>query len=206
MKKFYKIFVIFSIITISALIFISCATIVTGTTQLVTINSNVEGATIKLDGVYIGKTPFTGEIKKNGDILTIEKKGYKTYSIALSTSLEGMFWGNIITGGTLGSITDFATGAAYKYSPGNYQVELIANGVSIEKFKKIYELKKFAMVNMSNIAIDLSNNKGDYLNSLLYLANLEINEKSIKIVRDILELSEGDQVIFGREIEKLLNN
>jgi len=183
----------------------SCATIATGTSQLVTITCNVDGADVKLDGVLVGKTPFTGEIKKNGKLITIEKEGYKIHQIALSTTVEGMFLGNIIIGGTLGSITDFATGAAFKYSPASYQVELIANGLSVNDFKKKYELKKFAMVNMSNIAIDLSNNNGNYLNSLLYLANLEQNENSIKIVKNILLKSNGNQVNFGREIEKLLN-
>ncbi|MBK7103840.1 MAG: PEGA domain-containing protein [Ignavibacteriae bacterium] len=200
-----------SIITASLIVLVvsiyltSCATIATGTSQLVTITSNVEGADVKLDGVSVGKTPFTGEIKKNGKLITIEMEGYKTHQIALSTTMEGMFWGNIIIGGTLGSITDFATGAAYKYSPASYQVELIANGLSVNDFKKKYELKKFAMVNMSNIAIDLSNNNGNYLNSLLYLANLEQNENSTQMVKNILIKSNGDQVTFGIEIEKLLN-
>ena len=147
-----------------------------------------------------------GEIKKNGKIFTIEKEGYKTHQIALSTTMEGMFWGNIIIGGTLGSITDFASGAAYKYSPASYQVELIANGLSINDFKKNYDLKKFAMVNMSNIAIDMSNNTGQYLNSLLYLANLDQNEASYMLIKEILTKSNGDQVIFGIEVSKLLKS
>ncbi|MFZ1518787.1 MAG: PEGA domain-containing protein [Ignavibacteriaceae bacterium] len=182
----------------------SCATIATGTTQLVTITSNVDDAEIKLDGLFIGKTPFTGEIKKDGKLLTIEKEGYKTHQIALSTTMEGLFWGNIIIGGTLGSITDFATGAAYKYAPASFQVELIKKGVSINDFKKNYELKKFAMVNISNISIDLSNNGGDYLNTLLYLANREQNEKSYEVIKEMLSKSEGDQIAFGEEVIKLL--
>ncbi len=183
----------------------SCASIATGTSQLVTISCNVDGADVLLDGKIVGKTPFTGEIKKNGKLITIQMEGYKTHQIALSTSLEGMFWGNIIIGGTLGSITDFASGAAYKYSPASYQVELIANGMSINDFKKGYELKKFAMVNMSNIAIDLSKGNGTYLESLLYLANLDKGKNSNEIVREILIKSNGDQVTFGEKVLELLN-
>jgi len=203
MKKSSVFLALFVLLSLS-LFLMSCATIATGTTQLVTINSNVDSATVSLDGITIGKTPFTGKIKKNGKVLTIEKEGYKTYTIALSTSLEGLFWGNIITGGTLGSITDFASGAAYKYSPASYQVELIAKGMSINNFKQIYELKKYAMINMSNISIDLSKNKGPYLESLIYLTNMDKNEKSIEIVRKKLIESEGDQVHFGNLIVKLL--
>lgn len=183
---------------------IGCASIATGTHQLVTITSNVDGATVSLDGVKVGKTPFTGEIKKNGKILLIEKEGYKPHSIALSKSLEGMFWGNIITGGTLGSITDFATGAAYQYAPASYQVELISSGTSVTYFKQQYELKKYAMLNMSNISIDLSNNGGPYLESLIYLTKMENNKHSVEVIRNILVKSEGDQVSFGNLIVKLI--
>jgi len=204
MKKSSVFLALFVLLSLS-LFLTSCATIATGTTQLVTINSNVDSATVSLDGVTIGKTPFTGKIKKNGKMLTIEKEGYKTYTIALSTSLEGLFWGNIITGGTLGSITDFASGAAYKYAPASYQVELMAKGTSLNNFKQIYELKKYAMINMSNISIDLSKNNGTYLESLIYLTNMEKNEKSIEIIRKQLIESDGDQVHFGNLIVKLLD-
>jgi len=203
MKKSTVLLPILALFSLSLFI-TSCATIATGTTQLVTINSNVDGATVSLDGVNVGKTPFTGEIKKNGKVVTIEKEGYKTYTIALSSSLEGLFWGNIIIGGTLGSITDFASGAAYKYAPASYQVELMAKGTSLNNFKQIYELKKYAMINMSNISIDLSKNNGTYLESLIYLTNMDKNEKSIEIIRKKLIESEGDQVHFGNLIVKLL--
>ena len=204
MKKF-SILTIALIITLIGVFVVGCATIATGTTQLVTINSNVEGASIYLDGVDIGKTPFTGEIKKNGKILKIEKDGYKPYSISLSTNLEGAFWGNIITGGTLGSITDFASGAAYAYAPSSFQIEMISkDDVGLIEFKKVYELKKFAMVNMSNIAIDLSNNSGGYLQSLIHLVNLDKNSNAVEIIKSNLLKSNGDQVAFGTLMVSLL--
>jgi len=193
-----------SLIMLLGVFLAGCATIVTGTKQLVTITSNVEGATVYLDGIKIGETPFAGEIKKNGKVITIEKEGYKKYTLALSTSIEGVFFGNIITGGTLGSITDFASGAAYKYTPASFQVELIADGLSLNEFRRNYELKKFAMVNMSNISIDLSNNSGQYLNSLLFLANLEANDNSLQIIKDNILKSNGDQVVFGNLMVKLI--
>jgi len=201
-----KLSLIVSLILVSfiSIYLTSCATIVTGTHQLVTINCNVDSADVKLDGVLVGKTPFTGEIKKNGNVITVEAEGYKTHEIALSTTTEGMFWGNIITGGTLGSITDYASGAAYKYAPSSFQVELIKKGVALNIFKKNYELKKFAMVNMSNITIDISNNGGQYLNSLIQLANKEPNENTYELVRSLLIKSKGDQVAFGKEITQLL--
>lgn len=185
--------------------FSGCATIATGTKQLVTINCNVKGATVKLDGRVVGQTPFIGEIRKNGKIITVEKTGYQPHKIAMSTTIEGMFWGNIITGGTLGSLTDFASGAAYKYSPASFQVDLIADNASVIDFKESHELRKFAMINMSNIAIDISNKSGNYLETVIYLAKLDNNTNSKEIIKQKFIESNGDQVRFGNLMVELLN-
>lgn len=185
--------------------FAGCATIAKGTRQLITINCNVKDAIIRLDGFKIGVTPFIGEVKKNGQVLTISKEGYKTHRIALSKSLEAAFFGNIITGGTIGSITDFATGAAYQYSPASYQVDLVAETASLERFQEQFELRKFAMLNMSNIVIDISNNSGNYLETIVYLAKLNYDEKSKELIRNKIIESEGDQVKFGNLIVDILN-
>lgn len=189
-----------------AIIFSACATLTTGTTQLVTINCNVKDAIVRLDGKEVGRTPFMGHIKKNGKVITIEKEGYQIHKIALSTTMEGMFWGNIITGGTLGSLTDFGSGAAFKYSPASFQVDLVASNASLLEFKEVFELRKFAMQYMSNIAIDISNNNGDYLASIIYLAKLDKNSKAKELIKDGLLKSEGDQVKFGNYMVELLRH
>lgn len=178
-------------------LFVGCATIVKGSDQLVTINSNVSGASIKLDGMEIGKTPFTGKVPKNKEILEISKAGYKTYNVALSKQLEGMFWGNIIIGGTVGSITDFATGAAYAYAPSSFQIDLVAQGVSMSDFEAEMKLRKFAMIHMTDIALNVVNGGGEHLASLLELAKLKSNEESLNLIRENLKVSKGSQVSFG---------
>lgn len=192
-------------LAVSLVFFSSCATITKGSKQLVTINCNVDGASVYLDGAEIGVTPFVGKIKKGKKMLMVKMQGYKTYSAALSSSLEGMFWGNIIIGGTLGSSTDFATGAAWAYAPASYQVELIPEGTSLKDFEKIINLKKFAMINISNISADLSNQDGEYLNSLMQLAQLKNSPENIDLVKNILIKSNGDQIAFGKLMVELLN-
>ncbi len=182
------------------LVAVSCATIIKGSKQLITINCNVEEAIVFLDGEQIGYTPFTGEIKKGKKMLMIQKDGYRTYQVALGKSLEGIFWGNIITGGLLGSTTDFATGAAWAYSPSSFQVELMEEGMSLNEFEQRVNLKKFAMIHMSEIANDLSNSEGEYLSSLISLGNLEGDSNNVELIRNILIESEGDQIAFGKLI------
>lgn len=95
----------------------SCATIVKGPTQKVTIDSNVPGADIYLNNKRIGQTPYTGPIPRGSDTtIVVSKPGYRNKTVTLNSSVEPIFFGNIICGGTTGSITDFATGSMYKYS------------------------------------------------------------------------------------------
>lgn len=191
-------------ITIS-LFLASCVTLTQGTSQLVTINSNVEDAGVYLNGAQIGETPFAQEIKKGKDALVIKKEGYESHTLSLSKSLEPIFWGNIITGGTLGSITDFTTGAAYSYSPSTYQVELYKKGEGQEAFLDRYELRKYALLNITDISVDLGNNGGDHLETLITLAELPYNQESIDLIRSKFETSNGNEVVFGKEVVKLLD-
>jgi hypothetical protein len=185
---------------------LSCVTLSKGTEQLVTINSNVDGATITLDGMIIGETPFAANIPKDKSVLIIEKEGYEAYTLALSKEIDPMFFGNIITGGTLGSITDFATGAAYTYSPANYQVELRKVDESITAFTKRFELRQYALLNMSAISIDLGNNGGNYLETLISLTELPYNQETIDLIRESYKSSYGHEIRFGHEIVTLAGN
>lgn len=191
-------------ITIS-LFLVSCATIMKGTEQTITINSNVDGADIYVESVKIGETPFVGKIKKNQDAIRIEEEGYKPYTLALSKSLEPIFWGNIIIGGTLGSITDFASGAAYTYSPSSYQVEMFREGESEAAFIDRFELRKYAMLNITDIAVDLGNKEGDYLETLIRLAKLPYNDESVEAVKSKFDASKGNEIVFGNKIVDLID-
>lgn len=178
-----------------------CATIGTGTTQAITVSSNVDGAEIFLDGVVIGRTPFTGPIKKNKDQLRVEASGYRSETITLSKSLVPIFWGNIIIGGTVGSLTDFATGAAYQYAPASYQVEMREEGMSENAFLRQLGTRKMAMVYIDPIAADLANGGGEYLNGLIEMSGFGDSESLTKAdVLNAMEESRGNRAMFGKLI------
>jgi hypothetical protein len=102
-----------------------CSSIINGKTQTVSINSNVRDADIAVNGATIGKTPYSGSIVRGENtIVTVSKEGYFSKSITLSTDIEPIFWGNIISGGVFGSTTDAATGSMYKYAPSTLQIDL----------------------------------------------------------------------------------
>ena len=102
-----------------------CSTIINGRDQTISINSNVKDAEITVNGVVTGRTPFTGLIRRaSGTVVTVKKDGYQPKTVTLDTSVEPIFWGNIIIGGVLGSTTDLSTGGLYKYSPATIEIDL----------------------------------------------------------------------------------
>ncbi|MDH5232303.1 MAG: PEGA domain-containing protein [Gammaproteobacteria bacterium] len=109
----------------SLVMFSGCASIVIGKQQDVSINSNVQGADIIVNGMNIGQTPYNGPIQRSSaTTVTLKKSGYVEKTVQLDTSIEPMFWGNIIIGGVFGSTTDSATGSMYKYNPATIQIDL----------------------------------------------------------------------------------
>lgn len=105
----------------------SCASIVSQSRYLISINSSPSDATIVITNsvgteVYQGVTPATvslnsseGFFKKASYQVKFVKDGYNEKIVPIYFKLDGWYWGNILFGGLLGMlIIDPATGAMYK--------------------------------------------------------------------------------------------
>ena len=174
-----------------------CATISSGTTQTISVSTNVDGANLYMESGLIGTTPFTGVVEKNQEQIRIELEGYQTQTLALSKSLDPIFWANIILGGTIGSIVDFASGAAYSYAPATYQVDLRRADQSQEDFLHEVAVRKFSMIYIDEIAIDVSNGGGDYLQALTELVRMRGSSATSNAVTRALIDSNAEPVAFG---------
>ena len=185
--------------------FTGCASIVSGTSQVVSINSNVQGATVSINGNQVGSTPFTSSIPRGKDTtVTVSKKGYTSQTIVLSTKLETIFWGNIIFGGLIGSTTDFATGACWEYSPGSYYINLNP-GVSATEFQKDSELKCYAMTHAAAIRAELAAGSGEHIDALYsaFFAAQTSRDAFLKDARAALLAAEDNAVSLGEKIAAL---
>ena len=115
MKKLYHVLTIFILLIFA----VGCAAIIHGTKQDISVNSNPSGVNVYVMGVHKATTPAVIEVsrKDSNIILRFEKDGYEPVEIALDRSIDGWIWGNIALGGVIGLVVDFATGAAYKFTP-----------------------------------------------------------------------------------------
>ncbi|MCL2102031.1 MAG: PEGA domain-containing protein [Fibromonadales bacterium] len=199
-KKLIQLSALFFCITFLA----GCATIVRGSSQTITINSNVNGAIVEMNGQQIGVTPFSGKFKKGKErSIKISKQGYIAQNIYLEKKYDfaASGFGNLLLGGTSGTTTDWATGALWLYEPGSFFVHLQEDGQSSLDFSRELAIRKFAMINHSQIAIDAGENHGEYVNALADLMESKVNrDTATQNINDALEKSKGDQVVFGDEL------
>jgi hypothetical protein len=123
------------LVWVTAIVFlfglIGCATIFKGSTQDVGLNSNPQKAAVKVKSmagveIFSGTTPTAVKLpKKNEYIVTIDMQGYKTSTVQITQTLEGWFWGNLICGGVIGMVIDYASGAMWDLQPEQISVSLV---------------------------------------------------------------------------------
>ena len=103
----------------------ACSSIVDGTTQTLTFNSNPPGANCVLNrnGVSIGNVTTPGGIvveKTKHNIQAVcSKEGYEDSTLFIKSDVAGATFGNIILGGGIGWAIDSASGADNKYNEVN---------------------------------------------------------------------------------------
>jgi len=97
-----------------------CATISSGKTQTIKLNSSKEYK-VSIDGKnYTSPTTITMKRGEGDKILRVNECN-KT--IQLKEQINSSFFGNILLGGPLGSTTDSSTGAMWEYDQENIQIE-----------------------------------------------------------------------------------
>jgi len=107
-----------------ALNFSGCASIFTGTTQSVQVNSVPSGANVSVGGLDRGVTPLPVVLKKgsSGECVTLTLPGYQQKTFQPQTAFNSVAILNLW--GILGWGIDAATGALWKYDPTFYNVQL----------------------------------------------------------------------------------
>lgn len=123
-----------NLVVLLALIFVGCATIITGTKQDVSIDSRPPQAKvlIKTSGgipIFSGTTPATCKLNKNKEyIVIISMEGFREERILLDQKFQPWVIGNLFFtyGFLFGALVDALSGAMWKLEPESIYVELIA--------------------------------------------------------------------------------
>ncbi|MFC2129196.1 PEGA domain-containing protein [Bacteroidota bacterium] len=118
------------ILAVMALTFTSCATLFTGTTQSVTIDSQPQGANIVIDGQLVGTTPARVRLDRDlnaifddGKYIRLEKDGYVPDGYILGADIEPFSVLNMFN--VFFWAVDGATGALMRYDSDYYNFLLV---------------------------------------------------------------------------------
>lgn len=155
-----------------------CATVMSGGSQQVRVDSNPQGATILVNGAAVGMTPGAVAVRRGrGTSVVVRKKGFQDQPVPLGTTMNPIFWGNIILGGTIGSIVDFATGAYLQYSPDSYYVRLVSdssdanpNGTEPHLTDEEFRVVHYVLTNYTELLAEMAAGEGTYLEGLTSLS------------------------------------
>jgi hypothetical protein len=123
-----------------------CASIVSGTTQRVTFDSEPQGAKVtigkkaKKDGEVIlkdsydaGVTPLVVELsRRSSTMVQLSKEGFETQTVELKRTMNPWIFGDVALTSLLSTSIDTSTGACNQYKPGQYMVTLQPQTTTLE--------------------------------------------------------------------------
>lgn len=170
-----------------ALALSGCATIISGSNQTITVNTDVPGAQVMLNGMPLGITPLIVSIKRGQEgVLSVQMPGYTTFQAPITKKVNGIFFVNILFGGTFGSSTDYSTGAMYAYEPDTYFVTLAPAGMAppvAAEWKRKENVRAFVLLNNEALAHDLADGQGEYVDALAELLEVDQGQRAPAVKR-----------------------
>jgi hypothetical protein len=146
-----------------------CASVLSGVTQNIEINSNVPAVEVYADGQYLGSTPLQIFLPRQAQKkLRLEKRGYQSRVLTLRTRTNGEVWWNLpfTVLGVTGISTDYGSGAIYEYSPHRYYVSMKA----LKTSEAAEQEDDFAFINKNNLNKEKSRHQeGEFSRAEKYL-------------------------------------
>ena len=96
--------------------FVGCASIINEKTQKVNIvTSTGEKADVLIDGMPFEAPGIATILRGKGDRLITSKNPKCNQTTLVPSTVDNVFWINVLTGGVFGSTTDYATEKMWKY-------------------------------------------------------------------------------------------
>lgn len=109
-----------------------CATIVSGTSQQIAVDSTPQGAEVLIDGTMVGRTPVAPEVRRKAEHdVTLRKEGYLDRTVHTGKRLNLWYMGNLLFGSLLGMLIDDASGASFVVEPDKIHARLVEAPIDV---------------------------------------------------------------------------
>ncbi len=163
------------------LLFILCAcgTVFSGTTQDISIDSNVKDVSVYIDGAFVCKTPCIYPVERASGSVSIvgKKKGYEDVGMAVKTKMNPAVWGNLIF--VYSWTTDLVSGGAWKYRQDGVYLNMERDNMrkaEADQFRKDSAVRRFSLFAYSELKIEALKKNGPYIEALSNLSNIGQND------------------------------
>lgn len=153
----------------------SCATIISGTTQDLSIDSNISEVSIYANDSFVCKTPCVFPAERASGSLTLigKKEGYKDLAVNIKAKMNPVAFINFVF--IYSWTTDFYDGAAWRYNKDSIYLNMKKENMTtaeIEQFNKNTEIRRFSLFNYPDLKIEASSGiEGEYIKNLSVLTN-----------------------------------
>lgn len=125
MKRFYKVGLFFLFLSVFSIFLNGCATLFKGSTEGVNFSSEPKGAEVYVNGVLMGTTPLSIELKSNKSYtIQFKKDGFLTKSVVINNTIGAGWLILDVLGGLIPIIVDAATGNWYELDQNNVNAVL----------------------------------------------------------------------------------
>ena len=112
-----------------------CATVINGTSQDFSINTDPGGARARVSTGTECTTPCEVSLKRRHDVrIDITKEGYEPAYVLVQSRTGGAIAGNVLLGGLVGGVVDAASGAADGEQATHTAALLFATDTSLRKY------------------------------------------------------------------------
>lgn len=167
----------------------SCATMLDGTMQQVSFDSNEPDVQIFINGSFACKTPCIYDIrrKKAKVMITAKKQGFNDRTMFLEGNLNSTSVINVISlwTSTFGFSTDMSSGTIWMYQPNAVYVAMNKEPTTTtekQALEKQNKIRRFVLQNFEQLQNDAFSDTGskEYIKTLAAMA--EISEPDIQTV------------------------
>lgn len=166
---------------ITFLLLAACGTVISGSSQNISFDSNVKGVRVFVDGMEICKTPcvYPFERRSATSIITAKKDGYEDKQIVLRSEFNSIailnltFWPSWLT--------DVATGGMWQYNRDGVYIDMEKTNLKqaeLEQAKRNTAIRRFALFNYQALKLEAASNQtsGEYLTALSELSGINKSE------------------------------
>ncbi|MFO0581961.1 MAG: hypothetical protein U0229_06800 [Anaeromyxobacter sp.] len=191
----------------AAAVLAGCATIFTGTSDVLRFEANVPNVKLTVDGQYLGELPLTVPMSRNfmggrQFIAKFERAGYQTQEFQLRREFNAVAILDVSSTITSGGI-DLITGALMKFSPLDYHVQMVPAGqAGAPEERRKLDAWRFAVMNHRALQRDLARGGGEALDALAAVmagddagARDGIRSKALAATPDLLRTEKPDAFV-----------